>query len=162
MPRGGPRVGAGRKRKWPRDAEGRVIRHPSSAVMRGVVPPEAPLTVPAGQYLPPTVAVEAPEDLSEAARAVWDRQAPHALAVLTLTPATAFSFARYCAVVAAEQDEAKSTARGGANHRGLLKQIESYEQRFLLTAMGRPMAAPAAPEQAENEDEEFFGTGRAR
>jgi hypothetical protein len=123
--------------------------------MRGAVPPEAPLTVPAGQFLPPAVVVEPPVDLPPAARLVWDRQAPHAMEQRTLTAATAFAFGRYCQVVAAEQDEAKSTARGGANHRGLLKQLESYEQRFLLIAMARPMAAPAPA--VVDEDEEFFG-----
>jgi hypothetical protein len=89
-------------------------------------------------------------------RLVWLKQAPHAFRNRTLTRATALAFERYCKVVVLERNEAKSSGVGGANHRGLLKQINAYELQFMLTPAGKPMLdAPAAPKQ--DEDDAFFG-----
>lgn len=74
---------------------------------------------------------------------VWATQAPHAFQNRTLTQASALSFARYCQVVVLERNEAKSSAMGGANHRGLLKQINAYELQFMLVPNGRAMPVPA-------------------
>lgn len=133
MPRGGRRPGAGRKRK---SLQARVLHHPS-------VPP--PTTNPAS----PVEEFEAPDDLMADERAVWLKQAPHAFRQRTLTRSTALSFERYCKVIVMERNEAKSSAMGGANHRGLLKQINAYELQFMLTPCGTAM--PDAPPLAGTE-----------
>jgi hypothetical protein len=69
------------------------------------------------------------------------------------------SFERYCKVVVLERNEAKSSAMGGANHRGLLKQINSYELQFMLTPAGKPMAEPVTV-TFHDEDDAFFGGPR--
>jgi hypothetical protein len=62
------------------------------------------------------------------------------------------AFERYCKVVVLERNEAKSSGMGGPNHRGLLKQIHSYERDFMLAPIGRSMndaavgSKPAATE----------------
>lgn len=147
MPRGGRRVGAGRKPKARDGSSARVLAHPSAAA------------VPTTNDLPEIEEFDAPNDLGMDERAVWLKQAPHAFKNRTLTRATALSFERYCKVVVLERNEAKSSGVGGANHRGLLKQINAYELQFLLTPAGKPMLeAPPVPQQ--DEDEAFFGGPR--
>lgn len=111
---------------------GRVIQHPS-----------VPTTNPAS----PIEEFDAPNDLGVDERHVWLKQAPFAFANRTLTRSTALAFERYCRLVVMERKESESSGRGGANHRGLLKQINALELQFILTAAGRAMpdAAPAAP-----------------
>ncbi len=142
MPRGGKRIGAGRKPKPKVGFElARVLRHPS---------------VPTTNSTSPIEEFDAPDDLAMDERAVWLKQAPHAFRNRTLTRATALAFERYCKVVVLERNEAKSSGVGGANHRGLLKQINAYELQFMLTPAGKPMLdAPAVPKQ--DEDDAFFG-----
>lgn len=148
MARGGRRVGAGRKPKLKGRAD--VARGPWASV------PSVPTTdIPS-----PIEEFDAPNDLEIDERAVWLKQAPHAFRNRTLTKASALSFERYCKVVVLERNEAKSSGVGGANHRGLLKQINAYELQFMLTAAGKAMVEPsAAPKQ--DEDDAFFGGGRA-
>jgi hypothetical protein len=134
MPRGGRRPGAGRKPKPKPDGfaqPARVLAHPS---------------VPTTNEPSPIEEFDAPDDLTAEERAVWMKQAPFAFQNRTLTRVSALSFERYCKVVVLERNEAKSSGMGGANHRGLLKQINNYELQFMLTPNGRPMpeAAPAA------------------
>lgn len=88
-------------------------------------------------------------------RHVWLQQAPHACTQRTLTRATALAFERYCRIVVLEQNEAKSSGVGGANHRGLLRQINAYELQFLLTPAGKPMRDADTP--AQDADDAFFG-----
>lgn len=150
MPRGGRRPGSGRKPK-PKGANeiARVLPHPSA-------PPASLVPTTNG----PSVIEEfdAPNDLSMEERQVWLAQAPHAFRNRTLTRATALSFERYCRVVAQERNEAKSSAVGGANHRGLLRQINAYELQFMLTPCGKPMVdGPAAPQLMPDDDDAFFG-----
>jgi hypothetical protein len=57
-------------------------------------------------------------------------------------------------MVVLEQAESKSSGAGGANHRGLLKQINAYELQFLLTPAGKPM--PEVVTAAVDEDDLFF------
>ena len=138
---------------------GRIIRHPSFkrhlpvAAHGSLAPPTTNPPSPIEEF-------DAPDDLTTDERIVWLKQAPHAFRARTLTRATALAFERYCKVVVMERDEAKSTARGGSNHRGLLKQINAYELQFLLTPCGKPVAeAPAAPVQ--DADDAFFGAPSA-
>lgn len=145
MPRGGRRVGAGRK---PQSRVGfelaRVLNHPS---------------VPTTNPTSPIEEFDAPDDLAFDERVVWLKQAPHAFRHRTLTRATALAFERYCKVVVLERNEAKSSGVGGANHRGLLKQINSYELQFMLIPAGKPMVELAAPQQ--DADDAFFGGSHA-
>lgn len=136
--RGGRRVGAGRKPGA--KAIARILAHPS---------------VPTTNLASPIEEFDAPDDLGMDERAVWLKQAPHAFRNRTLTRATAMAFERYCKVVILERNEAKSSGVGGANHRGLLKQINAYELQFCLIANGKPM--PEIAVVAQDDDEAFFG-----
>lgn len=101
------------------------------------------------QVLPPAEPVDAPPpaELTEAERAVWLRQAPHAVAARTLTPGTALSFARYCRLVVLEEALAVDRSKaGGPDHRGVLQRINALELQFLLTPVGKPLVS-AAPTQ---------------
>lgn len=123
---------------------GRVLAHPSSS------PP--PTTNGPSEI----EEFDAPNDLGQDERSVWLKQAPHAFKNRTLTRASALSFERYCKVVVLERNEAKSSGVGGSNHRGLLKQINSYELQFMLTPSGKPMLE-AAPMPKQDDDDAFFG-----
>lgn len=139
---GGRRIGAGRKKK-PRPAE--VYPHPSSV------------------HLPPPTGHEEPVDpfdpsgaLTPEERAIWDRQSPHAFKQGTLTRASAFAFERYCKVCALEERAAREGA-GTTDHRGLLKQVQSYEIHFGLLPGGRAMPdAPKINASRVDPNDEFF------
>jgi len=122
MARGGRRPGAGRK---PRSKTGIVLLHPSIPPASALLAPPAEITIPA--------------TLDPEERAIWDERAPHAIAFGTLDAASVAAFARYCQIVVLERHEGKSSGRGGSNHRGLLKQLDAFELRFLLSPNGRPM-----------------------
>jgi hypothetical protein len=119
----------------------RILRHPS---------------VPTTNYASPIEEFDAPDDLGMDERAVWLKQAAHAFKNRTLTRATALAFERYCKVVVLERNEARSSGVGGANHRGLLKQINAYELQFMLMPAGKPMVDPPAVPQ-QDADDAFFG-----
>lgn len=121
MARGGRRPGAGRK---PRSKTGVVLLHPGRPAAAVPAPP-AEIKVPATLD---------PEELE-----IWNERAPHAIAFGTLDAASVAAFARYCQIVVLERHEGKSSGRGGSNHRGLLKQLDAFELRFLLSPNGRPM-----------------------
>jgi len=143
MARGGKRIGAGRKPT--RRPQSTLVRHPSW------------LPAPAPPPLPPIEEFEPPPELEAEARTVWLTQAPHAFRQRTLTPVSAMAFARYCQIVVLERNERKSSAVGGANHRGLLRQINAYELQFLLIAAGKPMIQPATPSASGRDlNEDFF------
>jgi hypothetical protein len=128
---GGKRQGSGRKPK-PKpavDAPARVLAHPS---------------VPTTNEPSPIEEFDAPDSLDMESRKVWLSQAPHAFRQRTLTRSTALAFERYCQAVVWAGKEAESSARGGANHRGLLKQIHAYEHDFLLAPSGKAMAEAGA------------------
>jgi hypothetical protein len=143
MGHGGRRIGAGRK---PKNKTAKLLQHPSAPAITGAAGPIEPFGP--------------PDHLSAEELATWLTQAPHALANRTLTRATALAFERYCKVVVLEQNEAKSSARGGANHRGLLKQVNSYELQFMLAPVGKAMpltdVRPAGM-SADDPDDAFFG-----
>lgn len=145
MPRGGKRIGAGRK---PKNRTATVLKHPS-------VPSVVPTTNPAS----PIEEFDAPNDLSIEERAIWLKQAPFAFANRTLTKASALAFERYCKLVVLERNEAKSSGVGGANHRGLLKQINALELQFLLTPSGKAMPSTDTPLTVDDDAEFFGGTG---
>ena len=127
---GGRRSGAGRKPK----------REPSGDEYGVFAPPTGYPPARGEAFDPPT-------DLTPAERTIWVLQAPHAVSQGTLTPTSALSFARYCRVVVLEQEAAAGAFKGGANHLGLMKQVNTFELQFLLTACGKPMpdVVPATP-----------------
>lgn len=146
MPRGGRRIGAGRK---PKIVKGNSV--PASAA-------QVRQSVPTTNDDSPIEEFDAPNDLARDEREVWLKQAPHAFKARTLTRGTALAFERYCKVVALERKEAQSSGVGGANHRGMLKLIRDYEKDFKLVPSGQPMAEPMPAPQMD-EDEAFFGGG---
>jgi hypothetical protein len=101
--------------------------------------------VPTTNDVSPIEEFDAPDDLAMDERHVWLKQAPHAFKARTLTRRTALAFERYCKLVVLERNEAKSSGVGGANHRGLLRQINDLELQFCLSPNGRPMVEPADP-----------------
>lgn len=159
---GGRRPGSGRKKLTPEQKAvraraknaGRVLAHPSSAGL----PATSQVTPPTTDEPSPFDEFDAPNDLGLEERQVWLKQAPHAFKNRTLTRASALAFERYCRVVVMERNEANSSGRGGPNHRGLLKQVNSYELQFLLTPCGKPMVEPpAAPVAVVDENDAYFG-----
>lgn len=143
---GGARVGAGRKRK---ERQPRVVAHPSAPVP--VVPePAEPVGAPFEPF-------DAPADLEADARAVWDRQAPHALRVRTLTPERADSFARYCRMVVKERALWNDSTCNDAAHGRLRKEINALELQFKLTGDGKPIVATVVPVAQQDDDDAFFG-----
>lgn len=139
MPRGGRRIGAGRK---PKNRTAKLLQHPSA-------------TVPTTNAQSPIEEFDAPTDLTPKERAIWLKQAPFAFVNRTLTRATALAFERYCKVVVLERNEAKSSGVGGPNHRGLLKQINAFELQFMLAPCGKAMPIVAAV--TPDEDDAYFG-----
>lgn len=119
---GGKRRGAGAKPKSV------VLQHPGA--------------LPTTNALPEIEEFDAPDDLSKDERDIWMKLAPHAFRRGTLTRTTAASFERFCKLVVLERKEADSSARGGPNHRGLLRLIRDLEHDFMLTPTGRPLAVP--------------------
>jgi hypothetical protein len=134
---GGRRPGAGRKPKSVREKAvtgARVITHPSSASpVEALAPRQAPVGM-------------APEVV-----AVWEALAPDATAHQTLTAATAYAFEVLCRSVVLERVLAGAEP-GSANHRGLLKEVNTRLLQFNLAPCGKPMpsVAAAVAEQPKN------------
>jgi len=139
MPRGGRRVGAGRKKKTPEERlidgnaghRGRLLPHPS---------------VPAASVTPAAVEeFDAPNDLTMDERHVWLELAPFAFKNGTLTKTSALAFRLLCRNVVLERDYAKSVQeRGGASHRGMIQRVDAELDAFALRPTGKPMAEPVA------------------
>lgn len=143
MPRGGKRIGAGRK---PKNKTAKLLRHPSAQ------------TPPTTNGPSPIEEFDAPDSLSMEARHVWLHQAPHAFLNRTLTRASAMAFERYCEIVVLERNERRSSGVGGANHRGLLKELRALEERFILAPLGKAMpSSDRAPDASATDDDAFFG-----
>ncbi len=149
MPRGGKRLGAGRK---PKNLTARLLQHPSARTAE----------VPTTNETSPIEEFDAPNDLTMDERAIWLKQAPHAFANRTLTRASALSFERYCKLVVAERAEGNSSAMNGPNHRGLLKQINALELQFLLTPSGKAMPTSDRLTTAADPDDAFFSPAAKR
>lgn len=150
MPRGGPRIGAGRKPKSWNERQGRVVGMDGS-----------PFTGPP----PPTPAaaaglLEPPDDLTKAQAALWRQLAPHAIAQQTLVEATRAGFRELVEQMALKAAIAKDIDTLGAAHPGsgdnlrhyakLAQRVDATLARFRLTGAGKPEASAARPKTAAN------------
>ena len=149
---GGARVGSGPRPKtdaerWLTGNAGR--RKPLVDVGGGKPVSFAPL--------PP---VAPPDKLTAPERAVWELEAPHALAGRTLTTATAADFYMLCVLevecadVLRERRAEGWTTRGmflAKEFRGLAQRVEAKRRAFKLAPMGKDMVAPEAPKDEWSE-----------
>lgn len=136
---GGKRTGSGRKKK--------------SAHLRGIdggashsnaAPVDRPAAATKEQDDVPV-----PKDLFNDDLMAWEELAPLAYKERTLTPATAFAFSILCRnVVLMRKMYASPLACGGADHRDLIKQVNTGLLAFKLRPNGEPIfeAEPAKPE----------------
>lgn len=132
---GGRRPGAGAKPKALRER----------ALL--AVPSRSPhVQASAASVLAEPVDAPPPAGLTDEQRAVWVRQAPHAVRKGTLNASTAANFERYVRAAALEETIGRDPDRaGGADHRGLLQRLNTFELQFLLAPCGKAMIdAPAA------------------
>lgn len=136
---GGKRIGSGRKKK-PSHLRG-IDGGASHSAM-----------VPAADSVTPTKPIEGvpvPKDLFNEDLMAWEELAPLALEQRTLTPATALAFGILCRnVVLMRRMYASVLACGGADHRDLIKQVNTGLLAFKLRPNGEPIfeAEPAKPE----------------
>src|SRR5262252_2500060 len=132
MPRGGARVGAGRKPK-----DGALAALHGHRARRLVEPPP-----PAADEAPPEH-VDPPQTLLGPALEVWQALAPHARAERTLTSKTAAAFELLCRAVVIERElGASERDRGGSNHRGMMQRVEAGFSRFRLAPTGKAAPPP--------------------
>jgi hypothetical protein len=162
---GGPRVGAGRKRK---DADA-VWLGGNAGKRHGRKKPKAPA---------PFALLASPDYLTEPERSVWESEASHAAAARTLTPGTAAEFADFCKAVVIERKLLAQIERDGwthldvtvdgagtehntikkhplvSDHRQWMQRVEQKRLRFKLSPMGKEIEAPEKPtdEWAEFDD----------
>lgn len=140
MPRGGRRVGAGRKPSGRRaivlGMDGvRRDNEPGLAVEPRDTPQEAGL-------------IDPPADLSPAQQEFWRRWAPFAIEQRTLIPATVAGFRELCEQFALKQVLARRIHALGAGSEKAASRLRAYVQlaqrldstlaRFKLTSFGKP------------------------
>src|SRR5262245_58675240 len=106
MPRGGARVGAGRKPK----------ERPLAALHGHR---DRPLVDPPPAVDTPPEPVEPPATVTGLTLKVWLELAPYALAERTLSPKTAAAFELLCRAIVLERKLGRGRDRGGSNHRGM-------------------------------------------
>ena len=135
MPRGGPRVGAGRPKRS--DAE---------RWLRGTAKPPQETATPRPRV--PGALLPAPTGLNAAELAVWHATAPLAVEAQTLTPATVDDFVVLCRLevemgeVLAERRVEGWSSKGLAlakEYRGLVQRVEAKRRAYRVAAMGKPM-----------------------
>jgi hypothetical protein len=154
MPRGGSRVGAGRKpKKRPALTLVNTRRDPTPA------PPRPPAAAVDDDEL-----ARPPADLTPAERDVWRTCAPLAIEAQTLTPATAIGFRELCTVAAlthaiAESIDAARSAKepspfaiadGLKLYTKYAQRLDGLLARFKLTAFGKPVEGAAKPTATVN------------
>lgn len=155
MPRGGFRVGAGRKRQ--KDAAvvlGMDGQRRPAPVAASVVPQLGPAPNDAAVH----PLVEPPEGLPEGQHVIWRTLAPHAIAQATLVPATVRGFRELCELVLLKQQIADAIVGAGAATSGMDALLRHYAKlsqrldavlgRYRLTAVGKPEASAAKPKKA--------------
>lgn len=147
MPRGGARVGAGRK---PGQKKVKVL---------GFRNPNQPAWTPTAPSAPSVDAAVAdpPADLGESAKVFWREWAPHAIEQGTLTEAQVAGFRELCEQLVVKRalwDRMETLGPASAEADRILKRYEKMAQRvdaslarFRLTSFGKPMgeAKPRKP-----------------
>jgi len=151
MPRGGPRVGAGRK-----PTKKRVLslvttrRDPAPA-------PAPPAEASAAAAAADDDLALPPSDLTSAERDVWRTCAPLAIEAQTLTPATAIGFRELCTVAALthaiadsidlernhKEPQRRVIADGLKLYTKYAQRLDGLLARFKLTAFGKPVDGAA-------------------
>ncbi len=150
MPRGGRRVGAGRK---PKTKPAVVLGMDGARLM----PVDVPVSVPEVDAIDLAIP---PEDLTEAQRACWVRYAPAALEQLTLVSSTVAGFRELCERFAIKQHlAAKIEKVGPASKKAepllrhyvkLAQRVEASLKEFKLTAFGKPVLPMTTTRQVAN------------
>lgn len=135
MPRGGTRVGCGRKPKERPLAALHGHRVRTLIEDREAVPADAP----------PPEPVDPPASATGPVLKIWHELAPHALTERTLTAKTAASFELLCRAVLLERKLSRGSDKGGSNHRGMMQRVEAGFARFRLAPTGKAYAPPAKP-----------------
>jgi phage terminase small subunit len=176
MPRGGARVGAGRKPTRPFSIVGGSENEPDQA-------PETPKVGADG-----LLSAEPPKDLPAEQRGFWQRYASLAIERRTLTPHTVPAFRLLCELEAEKEAVKRTIDKDGrtyikvtvdgsgqeheelkahplkTDYSRLAKQITDLMLKFMLSPFGKPTAAPiktpAASKRAETRAQ-FFGANRA-
>ena len=146
---GGARVGAGRR---PERAATLALRGGRDRLAQDARRPVETTPEP----------VEAPTDLPEDQRSVWNLLAPQALEQRTLTRATAVAFRDLCEAIVVKRamlaqidmdgmtlvDRVSGAVRAHpllAKHQGMMVRVETAMARFRLNPDGRPAVAAEAP-----------------
>lgn len=134
MPRGGARVGAGRK---PKDEALKALHGSRRRAQPVVDPPPAPAAL---------TVVDPPPRLRGPARTVWHELAPFARGAGTLEAATAAAFGMLCQAIVLERALARRPDQAGRpDHRGMMQRVEIQMTRFGLAPVGKAIPSPAAP-----------------
>lgn len=156
MPRGGARPGAGRPKKASKAGRSKPSTRPALTIVPpaaaaselDVPPPPAPLVMPTGELM------------KESEQTCWQRWAPQAERLGTLTEGTLPGFVTLCQVgarlaeVAEEIDShglTEATEHGLKAHpllptyRGLVQRQEMLLQRYQLAAMAKAAQGPQGP-----------------
>jgi hypothetical protein len=143
MPRGGRRVGAGRKPKRP----GIVLNMAGARVSA-----TAPMLGPAPAVPTESAALlDPPAGLTQVQQDRWRQLAPYAIAQLTLVEATRPGFAELCEQLVMKEQIAAAINAAGAAHEGMDRLLRQYVKltqrldaslaRFRLTGSGKAEAA---------------------
>lgn len=164
MPRGGPRIGAGRKPKSWKERQGKVVGMDGNPFAR---PPasSSPPPADAGDLLEP------PDGMTTKQAALWRQLAPYAIAQQTLVAATRAGFRELVEQMTLKAAIAEDIEKIGAAHPGsgdnlrhyakLAQRVDATLARFRLTGSGKPEAAAARPKAAANPFAAMAAGGKA-
>lgn len=108
------------------------------SVVRFPTPPGVASATPTAVTEP----VAIPAGLSDAAAAVWAREAPFALAAGTLLLSTADAFALHCRNVAMELDISTGRDAGEPKHFKAIAAVVAGRLRFMTSPNGKSLAVP--------------------
>jgi hypothetical protein len=153
MPRGGSRIGCGRK---PLNAVQRALTGNAGHRSRVLLGPGAgeALVTAAIDPFEPTV------ELASDERRVWDALAPHAFAARTLTRGTELAFALLCRNLVIERAQARM-APGTPSHRGMIQRVDAELAAFSLRPFGKPILTAEPVVTPANPLERFLHRTRA-
>lgn len=147
MPRGGNRVGAGRK---PKDSTLHAVHGTRSEASSSRSGAAGNIESTPDSHRPPPI--EPPKDLTPAERQAWEVLAPAATAAGTLVATTAADFRELCRLhVHVAQAHAEFTKVGWNEYglklerayRGAVQRLEAKMRAFRLAPIGKEIAPPA-------------------